>query len=728
MISVEKGWDLFNSLYGLDKNVGTDEVLRISLMYIFTCCGILFLIANAIIAFSINSRLFGFLDLAAAFTFSILVIWPKKKSMTPFINIGVFVIFAFYLFIFASGGSDERGFVWSYTFPLFTFFLFGCRKGLIISSVFFLSCLLIITHDVYLASSRLYDLRFGFRYIFSFLSVILFSYIYEFFRERSERAFRSVELNLESMVDNRTKSLAEEIEKKERLNSKLTKAKKEWERTFDTVPANISIVDADFNIVRANKSMVERVGLPFNQVIGKKCYNVVDSLHLPPNICPQRSMLRNRHEYSTEIYCEISGKHFFLTVSPFNDEDGGFAGAVHVAYDISDQKAAERERTVALEKVRKSEKMEAIGLVAGGVAHDLNNILSGVVTYPDLLLQTTSLDNPLYKPLESIKDSGKRASAVVSDLLTIARGVSSTKNVCSLIEILKEYFESIEFKNLVRLYPTVTIDLDLTDEPIHILCNVTHIQKMIMNLVTNAMEEVDKNGNVGVIVRGKVDSDICEDKMFGEIIVKDDGHGIDVKDLTLIFEPFYSKKSVGRSGTGLGLSIVKNIIDEHGATVKVASDSSGTSFIIQVPACAPCVDQNTDKIDISLLKGVGTVLIVDDEERQLKLSGEMVEFLGYEVKKQSSGEGAINYFQSDCADVVLLDMNMDPGIDGIETYQRLIECRPNQKTILISGYVTHEVVDKANELGISAILEKPLTIQKLAETIQNTLAEVPKYN
>jgi CheY-like chemotaxis protein len=244
-----------------------------------------------------------------------------------------------------------------------------------------------------------------------------------------------------------------------------------------------------------------------------------------------------------------------------------------------------------------------------------------------------------------------------------------------------------------------------------------------MNLVTNALEAVGDSGRVSIVARAKMVDKNSEDFEYAEILITDDGYGIEGEDLEHIFEPFYSKKSIGFSGTGLGLSIVKNIIDDHDGSVEVFSDNSGTTFSIQLPVCEPDVGPQNDEIDIALFKGVGTVLIVDDDEKQRKFSGEMLEFLGYTTIIASSGEGAVAFFQSGCADVVLLDIKMDPGIDGIETYKRITERYPMQKAIMVSGYVTDEIRQKAGELGVSAILKKPYTIRQIAQALQDTLEE-----
>ena len=718
---------LLKKYYFPKERLDNGKVLKISIIYMIGIVGVLYLMIIGSILILQGSHLVGSIDLFAAFLLSILVIWPSKKDISLFVHSGIFISFFLFLFLFINGGPDGRCFVWSYTFPLLTFFLIGTRQGLIINSLFFLCCAAIILFDIVTSHLGLYDLAFAFRYTFSFLFILLLSFFSEYFRHKSETAHKSITDNLEFLVAQRTEDLEKVVVEKEIANEQITQAKKEWERTFDAVPAYISIIDPDFNIIRANKSIMYRLKLPFDKIIGQKCYNIVDGLDAPPSHCPHVRVLKDFQEYSTEIYNDKDKRHYFLTVSPLHDGRGTFIGSVHVAFDITEKKAAEAEKCNALEKLRKAEKIEAIGLMAGGVAHDLNNILCGVVGYPELLLHITQPDNPLYEPLKSIRDSGKRAAAVVSDLLTVTRGVATNKEIIPLNDILEQYFASVEFENLGKRYPSVAFDVQLSNHPLNVLCTPIHIQKIIMNLVTNSFEAVEKIGKVSVITENKIidaSEAFASPLAFGEyavLTVKDSGSGISKHDLDNIFEPFYSKKIIGRSGTGLGLAIVKNIVDDHGATIGVSSDENGTIFTLYFPACKKDKTNLNPSIDVETLKGSGSVLIVDDEKEQRKISKEMLEYLGYSVKTLSSGEEAVDFCRTEKVDLILLDMLMDPGINGLETYQNILDFRPNQKTIFVSGFATNDDIERALKLGADSFMEKPYSILNLGQSLKEAL-------
>ncbi|HID02935.1 MAG TPA: response regulator, partial [Desulfobacterales bacterium] len=379
-------------------------------------------------------------------------------------------------------------------------------------------------------------------------------------------------------------------------------------------------------------------------------------------------------------------------------------GSVRVARDITEQKNAQIERDNTKEQLRKAEKMEAIGFLAGGVAHDLNNILSGVVSYPEMLLHQLPKQDEFYEHIKFIHDSGKRAAAVVADLLTVARGVATVREVRSLNALIIDYLGSIELKNIQSLYPQVDLISNLEADLWNIRCSPVHIQKMLMNLITNGIEAIDGKGSVHVSTVNKI---IQPDNRVpsipaGEYVVltvHDTGTGIAKHDLEKIFEPFYTKKVMGRSGTGLGLAVVWNIVTDHGANIDVNSDSRGTTFIIHFPASSKEKVVSEKNIDITSLNGTGSILIVDDEQDQQRIASQMLGSLGYSTTSVSSGEEAVKFFQGNSADLVILDMVMEPGMNGRKTYKEIIKIVPDQKAIIASGFSESDDVKAALKLG-----------------------------
>ena len=396
--------------------------------------------------------------------------------------------------------------------------------------------------------------------------------------------------------------------------------------------------------------------------------------------------------------------------------------------DITDQKRAEEALRETEEKLARSKKMESLGLLAGGVAHDLNNVLSGVVSFPELILMDLPPNSKLREPIETIQESGYRAVAIVQDLLTVARGVAITKEPLNLNDIIGDYLHSPEFKKLEQFHPTVTVKTDLDTELLNISGSHVHISKVVMNLVSNASEAVEGGGHVTISTKNRyIDKPLrkYDDVNIGEYVVltvSDDGSGISSDDLERIFEPFYSKKIMGRSGTGLGLAVVWNTLQDHKGYIDVTSDDSGTTFELYFPITRDAILGKDLSIPVEDYQGNGeAILVIDDVESQREISCKMLDTLGYKTKAVSSGEEAVAYLKENTADLLLLDMIMDPGINGCETYQRIMKIHPNQKAIIVSGFAETDEVKQAQKLGAGRYIKKPFVLEKIGFAIKEEL-------
>jgi len=405
------------------------------------------------------------------------------------------------------------------------------------------------------------------------------------------------------------------------------------------------------------------------------------------------------------------------------------SGEVVIVYDdITELKQGEQQRQAFEAQLQRSRKMEAIGLLAGGVAHDLNNILSGIVSYPDLLLMQLDEDSKLRKPILAIQESGQRAAAVVADLLTVARGVSSEKKICSLNQLVSEYLRSPEFEALKQLYPHIQWHTDCSNQLWPFSCSPLHIKKSLMNLVTNAAEAIENSGMVTVSTRKRQVTEseaqalAIQPGVYVLLEVMDSGSGIAQEDLDHIFEPFYTRKVMGRSGTGLGLAVVWNTVEDHHGTIAVSSSDQGTTFSLSFPATEQEAQLMEENVNNEICRGNGeTVLIVDDEPLQREIATQILDTLGYHALALPSGEEAVAYLQDHRADLVLLDMIMGTGINGRETYARIIQRHPGQKALIVSGFSENEEVRQALRLGVSAYLQKPYAISTLSRAIVSAL-------
>jgi len=403
--------------------------------------------------------------------------------------------------------------------------------------------------------------------------------------------------------------------------------------------------------------------------------------------------------------------------------------AVGVHVDITDRKQAEETLRESEAKLQRAQKMEAIGILAGGVAHDLNNVLSGIVSYPDLLLMDLPEDSPLRKPILTIRESGQKAASIVQDLLTLARRGIVVTDVINLNQVIDSYLKSLEYEKLKEFNPDAKIESDLEMNLLNIMGSPVHLSKTVMNLVNNAAEAMPGGGNILISTQSKyIDKPIrgYDDVKEGDYVilsVSDTGTGILSEDMERIFEPFYTKKVMGRSGTGLGMAVVWGTVKDHKGYINVqSSKGKGTIFTLYFPVTRREIIGKEKALAIEEYMGKGeTILVVDDVKEQLEVASRILKKLGYSAISVSSGEEAVDYMKDNSADLLVLDMIMDPGIDGFETYKRVLELHPGQKAIIASGFSETDRVKEAQRLGAGQYIKKPYTMEKIGIAVKEEL-------
>lgn len=400
---------------------------------------------------------------------------------------------------------------------------------------------------------------------------------------------------------------------------------------------------------------------------------------------------------------------------------------VAIYEDITKQKQIEEEKKRIELRTLQTKRMEGLGLLAGGVAHDLNNILSAIIAYPEIILKKLPKNDDMRPLIEAILDSGQRAALVVADLLTVARGVAQAMVGKDLNQLVGEYFSSPEFLQLQSLYPHIRYQRQLVDEPLHISCSSVHIQKCIMNLINNAAEAAEPAGTISITTTTMIpDQNLANEQGVKRVLhavlsITDTGSGIPKDKLEHIFEPFYTTKEAGRSGTGLGLAVVWSTMNEHGGTVTVTSNAKGSEFKLFFPVTEESIDGETVQNN-EVERGNGeTILVVDDEAALRDIASRILETLGYNVICMSSGEDAVNYLKSNLADLLILDMLMEPGINGRQTYEQITKLHPGQKAILVSGFVKNNDVEETLRLGAGAFVKKPYSMAELGQAVKQIL-------
>ena len=397
--------------------------------------------------------------------------------------------------------------------------------------------------------------------------------------------------------------------------------------------------------------------------------------------------------------------------------------------ELTERKRAEEEKRRLESQLRRAEKMELVGTLAGGVAHDLNNILAGLVSYPDLLLMDLPEDSPIRNGILKIQNSGKKAATIVQDLLTLARRGVSVTEVVNLNDMISDYLHTPEYNKLEALHRSVRFETNLVTDLLNTLGSPIHLSKTVMNLISNAAEALPDGGTVTISTRNQyVDKairgyDEVKEGDYVVLSVADNGIGISAGDLERIFEPFYTKKVMGRSGTGLGMAVVWGTVKDHNGYIDVHSTvRTGTTFDLYFPVTRK--EAEKDKFPPSIEDHIGNgerILVVDDVEEQREIASMLLTKLGYSVSTVASGEEAVEYMKTNPADLLILDMIMDPGIDGLDTYKRILELHPGARAIIVSGFSETDRVKEAQRLGAGQYVKKPYTLEKVGVVVKSEL-------
>lgn len=537
-------------------------------------------------------------------------------------------------------------------------------------------------------------------------------------------------------LEESNQALTTEIEARQRAEEDLKKSEEKYRLVVESANSIILRMNGKGDVTFFNDFAQKFFGYSEEEILG---HNVLGKI-VPLTETTGRDLrlmvediTRNPNRHVTnenENMCK-DGRRVWIawTNKPTFDDSGAVKEILCVGNDITDRKMAEDEKARLESRLKRAERMEALGTLAGGVAHDLNNILSGIVSYPHLLLLQLPEDSPLIKPIKTIQESGQRAAAIVQDLLTLARrGVGNTE-VVDLNRVVSDYLASPEFKEIRTLHPDVKVETRLGKGFLNILASPLHISKTIMNLVSNAAEAMPNGGRILLKTESRyIDQPISgyDDISEGDyavLTVSDNGIGLSPEEKERIFEPFYTKKKMGRSGTGLGLALVWGSVKDHNGYIDIVStQGKGTVFTLYFPLTRKERFEEANGSSLDECRGHGEkILVVDDVENQREIACMILEHLGYSAVAVSSGEEALTYLNEHGVDLVVLDMIMEPGMDGLDTYKKIIEFRPAQKAIIASGFSETDRVKEVLSLGVGGYLRKPYDINNLAKMVRDEL-------
>jgi PAS domain S-box-containing protein len=419
----------------------------------------------------------------------------------------------------------------------------------------------------------------------------------------------------------------------------------------------------------------------------------------------------------------------FERADAIKDNAGNIIGIIGIIADITERKRAEEEKRNLELQVQQAQKMESLGVLAGGVAHDFNNILMAVLGHSELALEEISPMSPARRNLTEISTAARRAADLCRQMLAYAGKTSFALERVDLRDLVEEMAHLL--KTAISKKAILNLHLERGLPPIE--ADPSQIRQIVMNLIINASEAIgDRSGTITV----SVGATRCDEEslrktelhdglppgLYMHLEVTDTGVGMDAQTRSRIFEPFFSTKFTGR---GLGLAAVLGIVRVHRGTLKVYSEpGKGTTFRILFPALENGENgaRRNDSTPLADWRGKGTILLVDDEEILIALGARMLEHLGFTVLTAEDGLQAVDLYRERGKeiDLVLMDLTM-PHMDGAEAFDDLRRLNPDVHVVVASGYSHEDVASRFGGKGLAGVLQKPYTLAKLRESLAGLL-------
>ncbi len=547
-------------------------------------------------------------------------------------------------------------------------------------------------------------------------------------RKETERELEQYRDSLEKIVGERTSELTQAnarlqqtITSQELAEEHLSQEKNTLEAVFSAMSDGLSMHDRDFNILFQNAVLTKRYG----NCTGQLCYAAYHGRETPCENCGLLGCIKDgaTHWFKMNETTGQENLFFELGVSPVRDGKGAIIAAVEVIRDITDQKRL-------ADQLLQAQKMEAIGTLAGGIAHDFNNILTAILGYAELSKFEVDPNSDLSRNLAEIISASRRAGDLIRQILTFSRRAEFKKQPLQIHPVVKEALKLIRG----TIPSTIDIRQEIAGDCGTILADITQIHQVIMNLCTNAYHAMRQQGGIlivrlqnTVINKGETSEPPTglAPGNYVRLTVSDTGHGMDESTLDRVFDPYFTTKKQGE-GTGLGLATVHGIVENHGGAISVKSAlNEGTIFDIYFPQVETAFSAAiTGWSETGSTSFAARILLVDDEEMLIRLGKSILKKLGHTVTAFSNSQDALDCFRKDplAFDLLLTDQMM-PGLTGLELAKQCLALRPDLPVILATGYSEATSKEQALAQGIRAILWKPVTINTMAETIQQALGE-----
>jgi len=514
--------------------------------------------------------------------------------------------------------------------------------------------------------------------------------------------------------------LLENQKKYKRLYKKSKMEEHLYRSLIESSADAIIIYDLDGNVQYISPTFTEIFGWPEEEVLSRRIPFVPDA-EKAETISIIESVVREgiacRNFETKRLTMDGDIVEVSISASRYNDYQGNPAGTLVIIRDIAEKKKLEAQ-------LQQAQKMEAIGTLAGGIAHDFNNLLMGIQGNASLMLMKVEEDHPIYEKLKSIEDQVQSGSKLTGQLLGYARQGRYEIRAININDIVKETADTFG-----RTKKEISVHMELDQNLRGIDADRTQIEQVLLNLCVNAWQAMPGGGdlfmethNVSYAeMRGKVYK--VKERDYVLLSVRDTGIGMDQKIVEKIFDPFFTTKGMGH-GTGLGLASVYGIIKGHGGYIDVETKKrKGSTFSIYFPASSRSLAAEKEMVDSAAGQGVGTILLVDDEETVATVALELLEALGYTVLVARDGESAINIYKQNKEKIalVLLDMVL-PGMDGGAIFNELKKINPQVRVLLSSGYSVNGQAQEILDRGCKGFIQKPYRVNALKKAIDEILA------
>lgn len=525
------------------------------------------------------------------------------------------------------------------------------------------------------------------------------------------------------------------------MKKTLKMSEETYRSIFNGTSDAICIYDKETLVVSdANQPMLDLFKMSLDEVRGKRPahFSAVDDGHINQKAYEIYKKTVEYGRVQTEwLFKKSTGEKFWGDVTINDVYINGEDMFMFVIRDISERKRAEEEKEKIMRQLTQAQKMEAVGSLAGGLAHDFNNILTGILGSSNVA--KASLDRNKFdrqkieKYLNIIEEMSIKASGMVKQLLTITKKHEFKFVPANLNRILMNVVQVC-----LNSFPkSVRIETSYLQDPAMVNADVAGLEQVFLNIFVNASHALTimrepsepEGGMISLKIQQQYADDIfCrtyQDAQKGanyfSVSIEDNGCGIDQDKLERIFDPFFTTKSE-TSGSGLGLSMVYSVINRHKGLMKVYSEKGkGTMFLIYIPE-----DASADKTEAedmgAVVKWHGRILIIDDEDFVRQIAKDILTDSGYDIITAENGTEGIDIYQKNASDInlVLLDMSM-PGISGLDTYRELKKINPHIKVIMSSGFSMDERVRKAFENGVDSFIQKPYTNIQLSKAVYDVL-------